>query len=800
MISEYQQYSQPICVLTNSAFQIANQERQVHNLNGYQQFKSVEEYQDLVFPLLQNENYRSLKREQFRFLENLKDRNQFPLVFEVILNEDADPNREDGIIFDVLRELKQINNEQPAKNEFWKYNHYAQYLIFKQSQQYFGAIYTRNPNKPNDYFTSLAIYQKKKDETQLILPYTKEKYKSSFILDQKLLIYFIPLSPLSSYLNETDTIFNLSKCPFYKLLLSPCQQLNLFNASDFSQRTRIQQQLYFQNQIFTRYFNENQLHSIRHALDFTKKFTIIKGPPGTGKTQTIIGIISIMSELLIRSDNNPQGGILLLAKSNSVVNDLIRKIQNNIEKENSIIYCFNKKPNKLKVLRFGRPEKCDNDIMRLSLEIRSQNHFFYYKYKKNVKELEDICIKSEIKSKMQRNGLREFGVYLQETGQQYTLISLLNYIEELNLRTHNQKILEAYGNLYCQLSQLIQNKKKDYEQIEQDYLEQCHIIVTTLNSCSKLCLEKYFEKVKLRMCIVDEAPTALEPSLLIPFVKYKFIDKIVLLGDIKQLNPIVIAKESNDYGYNRSLFQRLAKGLKQDTLKLIEQYRQMPNLAQITSQLFYRDQLRNGIQNMQFPDWISNKVSDNRNRLFFSAPAFTESNEETSKRNDLECQAIIKLTKYLLNGSTFPQNHQKPITIISAYRAQTENIQKQLKQETFQLNQPGDNIRYLLDYVELDTVDSFQGKENEIIILSLVRSNDKQGFLKDKKRANVALSRAKYCQFIFGTSRTMRLDLKNWNKIIKILREQNEIINYNQESLTNPNFFRRELINQQINE
>lgn len=78
-----------------------------------------------------------------------------------------------------------------------------------------------------------------------------------------------------------------------------------------------------------------------------------------------------MSELLIRSDNNPQGGILLLAKSNSVVNDLIRKIQNNIEKENSIIYCFNKKPNKLKVLRFGRPEKCDNDIMRLSLEIRS---------------------------------------------------------------------------------------------------------------------------------------------------------------------------------------------------------------------------------------------------------------------------------------------------------------------------------------------------------------------------------------------------------------------------------------------
>lgn len=62
---------------------------------------------------------------------------------------------------------------------------------------------------------------------------------------------------------------------------------------------------------------------------------------------------------------------MVLAKSNSVVNDLIRKIKNNIELENSIIFCFDKKPDKLKILRYGRPEKCDRDIERLSLEIRS---------------------------------------------------------------------------------------------------------------------------------------------------------------------------------------------------------------------------------------------------------------------------------------------------------------------------------------------------------------------------------------------------------------------------------------------
>ncbi|CAD8181032.1 unnamed protein product [Paramecium octaurelia] len=815
MDSEFQQYTQPIWVLTNQAFRKAAYTKQIQNLNGFQDFESIVEYQDLIFPLLQNEAYHSLKREQSRFLDDLKDRVQYPLVFEVIFNQEADRSKEDGVRFDVLKEYKIMKDEQPAKNEFWKYNHFAQYLIFKQSQQYFGAVYSRNPNQPSQYFTSLAIYQKKQGEESLIFPYNKQvmdmfKFKNivtadenltiyknyandtSQIWDQRLNVYFQPISPLSAYLNETETIFNLKQCIFYKLLLRPCQELNQVQISDFCEKARVQQELYFNNFTYSKQFNENQLRAIRNALDFTKRFTIIKGPPGTGKTQTTIGIISIMADLLIRSKDISQGCILVLAKSNSVVNDLIRKIRNSIDTPNSIIYCFDNKPDKLKILRFGRPEKCDQDIQRQSLEIRSQNHFFQFKAKDDVREFYNKYITPEIKSELKIHDLQEFTHYLKETEQQFTLISLLSYIEELNFRTRKQKILEAYGKLYEQLSQLLKLKKKVYEEIEQDYLDQCHIIVSTLNSCSKLCLEKYFDKVKLRMCIIDEAPTALEPSLLIPFVKYRIIEKVVLLGDIKQLNPIVIANESINYGYNRSLFQRLAKGLKRDSIKLIHQYRQMPNLAEITSQLFYKGQLKNGIDNMQFPEWIQMKLSQTRNRLFFSAPAFTESNEETSKKNDLECLAIILLTKYLLQGQNFPKN-QKPITIISAYRAQTENIYKKLQQEA--LTQENDQI-HLIDQVELDTVDSFQGKENDIIILSLVRSNDKQGFLKDKKRANVALSRAKYCQYIFGTKQTMKLDLRNWNKIIRKLEGCNEIISYNQQLLQNPQFFENVLMAQ----
>lgn len=70
------------------------------------------------------------------------------------------------------------------------------------------------------------------------------------------------------------------------------------------------------------------------------------------------------------------------------------------------------------------------------------------------------------------------------------------------------------------------------------------------------------------MCIVDEAPTALEPSLLIPFVKYKNLEKIVLLGDTKQLDPIVVSNVSKNYGYNKSLFERLSNSLKKNSFKL----------------------------------------------------------------------------------------------------------------------------------------------------------------------------------------------------------------------------------------
>ncbi|CAD8107812.1 unnamed protein product [Paramecium sonneborni] len=780
------QYNSLMHLISNVAYKKAQNRHDLENLIGFRTFKSANQYQRKIFPLLQNEYYQSIQRDLRSCQRSLIERNSYPIVLKIKICE----NEYEGYKFKILEEIE----TKDKKNKLlWKYRHYADYLIFKESSQYIGAIYIQDPNNL-EYFSSLAIINQKGENQYLLLPNNIALIFPVGIFDYITNVYFQPISPISAYQTEANILFQLENCPYYKLILQPIEDLNEIQPSDFAIKVREQQQYYFENETFKKQFNKEQLQAIYHSLNFKKRITIINGPPGTGKTQTIIGIISIMAELLDFEENKKKGAILILAKSNSVVNDLVRKINKNTQEKDSIIYCFDYKPEFLKVIRFGRPSLCDQDIAKLSLEIQAQNEFFQ-QFSQQIGEIEKLYITESIKQILQQKQLDNYQEYLEFTQQQITLISLLSYIEDLNRYSVNRIILNAYGNFYHQLSQFWKQNKDKYDKIEQQFLSQSHIIVSTLNSCTNQCLTQYFQNVNFRMCIVDEAPTALEPSLLIPLVKYTNIEKIVLLGDINQLSPIVVAKDSKNLGYNRSLFQRLSEGLNKSTFQLIYQYRQMNNLAEITSQLFYKNSLRNGNQIQQFPDWISQKVSYNRNRLFFSAPSQTETMVETSRKNDFECCAIVKLIKYLLHDLDI-KNHQKGITIISGYSAQKHNLFKSLHNEIFQVkkDQKGYNkIIRLSDLIELDTVDSFQGKENDIIILSLVRSNKQAGFLTDKKRTNVALSRAKYCQYIFGTYQTMSRNLLNWNKVFKLLEPKNEIINYTQEDLDNPNFFEQTL-------
>lgn len=93
------------------------------------------------------------------------------------------------------------------KKYLWKYKHYTDYLIFKESSSYIGAIYIIDPDYPKEYLKSLAIIKKKEGDQQLLLPNSITLYFPVGILENNLDIYFQPICPLSAYRTETDCLF-----------------------------------------------------------------------------------------------------------------------------------------------------------------------------------------------------------------------------------------------------------------------------------------------------------------------------------------------------------------------------------------------------------------------------------------------------------------------------------------------------------------------------------------------------------------------------------------------------------------
>ncbi|CAD8174832.1 unnamed protein product [Paramecium octaurelia] len=784
-------------LICNKGYRFAKYRDLVTSLEKYISFESPEEYEEKMFPLFQNENYQGLQKEMAIHKKIFLTSSSYPLKFSVMIDEDQQPNFLSGIRLQVVKQIK----EQKNKINSWKFQRYGQYLTFKKSTTFIGGIFIKQ-NKEQIYQT-LCLHIKKDKQEFIILPYTRDVINNFGYIQlngrdniinlkrKQFIINFIPLSSPKVYLNEVRTIFRLYSCSFHQLILRPSTKNNEQKLTAFGKNAKQIFQRAKQNSNFTRHFDKSQLEAIGSAMDFEQKFTLIEGPPGTGKTQTILGILSIFQSLLKESRNEDKKDvILILGKSNGIVNDLVRKINKSIETQNSIIYCSEEQPQSLKVLRYGRPDLCENDIARYSVEIRSQQKFFS-QFKVEVTKIFQLHITSDISQELKNEQIQDFSSFLMEIDEQnniYTneppqisIVQLMKYIEYLNFRIKNSVlILKAFGHVFKDLHKLLKSKLSIYLEIQEEIFKFRHIIASTLNSCNHNKLQNELQNVNLRMCIIDEAPTALEPSQLIPFIEYNNIEKIVLVGDTKQLSPIVIAKESESNHLNRSLFERMLNCIQ--SKKLTEQYRQMPNLAEITSKIFYSNSLKKSKIQMQIPTYIEARISPNKNSFFFNTPYNTEEIKDSSFRNVLECEAIIQLVKYILSVE-IKSKKNKIISIISPYQMQKELLRLRLKQQ------------YLLNYVEVDTVDSFQGKENEIVILSLVRSKEQIGFLYDKRRANVALSRAKYCQYVFGSESTFiqQGNKSFWRQIIQLYQDQSRIIDYDEESLRDPNFFQYKL-------
>ena len=272
----------------------------------------------------------------------------------------------------------------------------------------------------------------------------------------------------------------------------------------------------------------------------------------------------------------------------------------------------------------------------------------------------------------------------------------------------------------------------------QEVLDAADVVCGTTTIDPGLMGERRFDRL-----VIDECCQSTEPGCWVPL---QFADRIILAGDHCQLPPTVISHQASQAGLSTSLQERLVD-LYGDSVfrRLTTQYRMHHQIMQFSSEYFYEGQLQAAPEVAKrcladFSTVISDKLTKQAVEFFDTAGAdFDEEIEPdgSSRLNPREARFVIMKVQQLLDAGLAPA----AIGVISPYSAQVRHLQARLQNEA----------------IEIDSVDGFQGREKEAIVFSAVRSNRQGeiGFLKDIRRTNVALTRARRKLIFIGDSATL---------------------------------------------
>eukprot|EP01022_Parablepharisma_sp_SALTPOND_P016227 TRINITY_DN234_c0_g2_i1.p2 TRINITY_DN234_c0_g2~~TRINITY_DN234_c0_g2_i1.p2 ORF type:complete len:1040 (+),score=86.45 TRINITY_DN234_c0_g2_i1:3145-6264(+) len=278
--------------------------------------------------------------------------------------------------------------------------------------------------------------------------------------------------------------------------------------------------------------------------------------------------------------------------------------------------------------------------------------------------------------------------------------------------------------------------------------------------------DKRIRKCRFMRVLIDEATQAIEPECLLPVLKGA--KQLILVGDHCQLGPVIMCKEAAKAGLNQSLFERLV-GLGIRPIRLQVQYRMHPCLSAFPSMCFYEGSLQNGVSitertltSVNFPWPVSSKPM-----FFYHSTGKEEiSASGTSYLNRTEAANIEKVVTHFMKAGIKPTQ----MGIITPYEGQRAYICSYMQRA-------GVIKQSLYKSIEVASVDSFQGREKDFIILSCVRSNEKAGigFLSDPRRLNVALTRARYGLVICGNANVLAKD-DLWNNLLNEFKRQGLLV------------------------
>lgn len=433
--------------------------------------------------------------------------------------------------------------------------------------------------------------------------------------------------------------------------------------------------------------NDSQNEALRKVME-AQDVAIIHGPPGTGKTTTMVQAI-----LQTVKDEKK---VLVCAPSNAAVDLLTEKLTDE----------------GVNVVRIGHPARVTEGNLSKTIDAQIAQHDYYKELKKTRRRAEEF---RELGKKYKRNFGRA------EREQRKQLLS-----EASRLRDEADQ-LEYY--------------------IVADIFAKSDVITSTLVGASNNLIKGFH----FQTAFIDEAAQALEGASWIPILK---CDRVVLAGDHCQLPPTVKSYEAARQGLGETLMEKCIRRQQAYNtpvdVMLQTQYRMHEKIMNFSSGYFYNNELKahESVRHVLLAEDQSPV-----NFIDTAGCGFAEKKEAESMStyNDEEATLLLKHLDSLVESLGVEKFEQEAFTvgIIAPYKAQVRVLTD--------LYLSYEHLQQVKDLITIDTVDAFQGRERDIIYISLVRSNDKGeiGFLGDTRRMNVAMTRAKKKLVMIGDSATL---------------------------------------------
>jgi Superfamily I DNA and RNA helicases and helicase subunits len=428
--------------------------------------------------------------------------------------------------------------------------------------------------------------------------------------------------------------------------------------------------------------NNSQQEAVNKILA-ANDLAIVHGPPGTGKTTTLVQAIKALIK-------QKEQRVLVVAPSNTAVDLLSEKLSDE----------------GLNVLRVGNPARVSERLLSLTLDHKMSEH-------SHMKEIKRLKKQASAYLDMAHKYKRNFG----------------------KAERDQRKAL------FAEARNIMKEVDNSEQYITDDLVSRAQVITATLVGANHFTVRQ----LRYNTVVIDEAGQALEPACWIPILKGR---KLILAGDHCQLPPTIKSVEAAQNGLATTLLEKCVARHPEAVVLLQEKYRMHKQIMGFSSRAFYNNQL-------QAHSSVAHHVLLAHNKpLVFVDTAGCGYEEKTERNAVSNPEEAALLFRHLLRLTAELESYFQPaifptIAIISPYRQQVDVLKEQFQ------NIPA--LQPWANHISINTIDSFQGQERDIVYISLTRSNadNRIGFLSEIRRMNVAMTRARKKLVVIGDSATL---------------------------------------------